>query len=85
MNIIEYMTSNFYIFANFDQVMKLTKDHILLTTIAVALAVLIGVPLGILISYFRKISNLTLGGANLVQAIPSMALLGLAIPFLGIG
>jgi len=85
LNIIEYMTSNFYIFANFDQVMKLTKDHILLTTIAVALAVLIGVPLGILISYFRKISNLTLGGANLVQAIPSMALLGLAIPFLGIG
>ena len=27
-----------------------------------------GVPLGIFISYFRKISNLTLGGANLVQA-----------------
>jgi osmoprotectant transport system permease protein len=74
-----------YITANYDQVLSLTKDHIILTTIAVALAVLIGVPLGILISYFRKSSDAVLASANVVQAIPSMALLGLAIPFLGIG
>jgi osmoprotectant transport system permease protein len=70
---------------NFDQVMMLTKEHIMLTTIAVGLAVLVGVPLGILISYFRKGSDMVLGSANIVQAIPSMALLGLAIPILGIG
>lgn len=79
MNIFEY------IITNLDQVLSLTKDHILLTTVAVGLAVLIGVPLGILISYFRKASKTVLGGANVVQAIPSMALLGLAIPLLGIG
>ena len=79
MNIFEY------IITNFEQVMSLTKEHIMLTTIAVGLAVLIGVPIGILISYFRKASDAVIGGANVVQAIPSMALLGLAIPFLGIG
>ena len=79
MNVFEYITTNL------NQVLNLTKEHIMLTTIAVGLAVLIGVPLGILISYFRKASNTVIGGANVVQAIPSMALLGLAIPLLGIG
>ena len=79
MNVFEYITTNF------NQVLNLTKEHIMLTTIAVGLAVLIGVPLGILISYFRKASDTVIGGANVVQAIPSMALLGLAIPLLGIG
>lgn len=79
MNMFEYMRTNF------DQVIMLTKEHIMLTTMAVGLAVLIGVPIGILISYFRKVSNVFLGGTNVIQAIPSMALLGLAIPLLGIG
>lgn len=79
MNVMEYISRNS------DQVLKLTLEHVELTFIAVGLAVLIGVPLGILISYFRKASKTVVGGANVVQAIPSMALLGLAIPLLGIG
>ena len=43
------------------------------------------VPLGILISYLKKLTKPVLGIANIVQAIPSLALLGFAIPFLGIG
>ncbi len=79
MNVFQYITRNS------EQVLRLTLEHIELTAIAVGLAVLIGVPLGILISYFRKASKSVVGGANIVQAIPSMALLGLAIPLLGIG
>lgn len=79
MNVFDYMSRNT------DQVLRLTLEHIQLTAIAVGLAVLIGVPLGIMISYFRKASKTVVGGANVVQAIPSMALLGLAIPLLGIG
>jgi osmoprotectant transport system permease protein len=78
-NVFQYMTTNA------DQVLKLTLEHIELTLIAVGFAVLVGVPLGILISYFKKVSKGVVGGANVVQAIPSMALLGLAIPLLGIG
>lgn len=74
-----------YFGAHSSQIWKLTLEHIEMTAIAVCIAVLIGVPLGILISYVRKLDKPILGLANVVQAIPSMALLGLAIPLLGIG
>ena len=56
-----------------------------MTVIAVGLAIVIGVPLGILISYVKRLSGPIVGVANVIQAVPSMALLGLAIPLLGIG
>ncbi|MCR1898960.1 ABC transporter permease subunit [Irregularibacter muris] len=74
-----------YFINNIQQVISLTTEHIILTAIAVGLAVLIGVPLGIFISYFQKASRAVVGATNIVQAIPSMALLGLIIPLLGIG
>lgn len=79
MNFINYMIQNK------DQIISLTIEHVKLTAIAVGIAILIGVPLGILISYVKKLNKPILGIANVVQAIPSMALLGFAIPFLGIG
>ena len=74
-----------YIIQNNGQVLTLFFEHIELTVISVGLAILIGVPLGIFISYVKKLNKPVLGTANLIQAIPSMALLGFAIPFLGIG
>lgn len=79
MKFIEYITQNK------DQIFSLSIVHIKLTAIAVGFAILIGVPLGILISYVKKLNKPILGVANVIQAIPSMALLGFAIPFLGIG
>lgn len=74
-----------YLVTNTNQVWGLLLDHIRLTVIAVGLAILVGVPLGILISYIKSLSRPILGITNLIQAIPSMALLGFAIPLLGIG
>lgn len=74
-----------YIIENQGQIISLTIEHIKLVTIAVALAIVIGVPIGILISYVKKLNKPVLGLANIVQAIPSMALLGFTIPLLGIG
>lgn len=79
MNFIEYIQLNYI------QIISLLVEHIKLTAISVGLAILIGVPLGILISYVSKVSKPILSVANIVQAIPSMALLGFMIPFLGIG
>lgn len=79
MNFFEYITSNS------SQVIELLVEHIKLTTLSVGFAILIGVPLGILICYIKKLNKPVLGIANIIQAIPSMALLGFAIPFLGIG
>lgn len=63
----------------------LLMEHIKLTAISVSVAMLLGIPLGILICYARSASKPVLGLASLIQAIPSMALLGFMIPFLGIG
>lgn len=79
MSFFEYITTDYI------QILTLVIEHIKLTAISVGLAVLIGVPLGIFISYAAKISKPILSIANIIQAIPSMALLGFMIPFLGIG
>lgn len=74
-----------YMIENKDQSLSLFLEHIELTVLAVAFAILIGVPIGIFISYVKKLNKPVLGIASVVQAIPSMALLGFMIPFLGIG
>ncbi|MBA5850284.1 ABC transporter permease subunit [Clostridium sp. cel8] len=68
-----------------DQIFKLFMQHIELTVLSVIIAILIGVPLGILIERNKKISSFVIGIANVIQAIPSLALLGFLIPIIGIG
>ena len=74
-----------YLQQNQSQIFSLTLEHIRLTAIAVGISILLGVPLGILICYVKRLNKPVLGVASVVQAIPSMAMLGFAIPFLGIG
>lgn len=62
-----------------------TLEHLRLTLTAVAISIILGVPLGILISHLRRLYKPVVGTANVVQAIPSLALLGFLIPLLGIG
>jgi len=68
-----------------DQIIKLTMEHIQLTILAVFIAIIVGIPLGILISRVKKLSGPVIGFANVIQAVPSLALLGFLIPVLGIG
>ena len=68
-----------------NQILSLLIDHINLTLTSVTLAIFIGIPIGILISHFKTMNKAVMGIANTIQAIPSMALLGFLIPFLGIG
>lgn len=74
-----------YVVENYGQILERLFEHIQLTTVAVILAIVIAIPLGILISHFKKTNKIVLGIANVIQAIPSMALLGFAVPLLGIG
>lgn len=64
---------------------SLLLEHIGLTLIAVLIAVCIGVPLGIFITNHKRLAKTVIGFANLVQAIPSLAILGFLIPVIGIG
>ena len=74
-----------YFIDNKDQIISLCIEHIELTSLALLIAIIIGVPIGILISYKQKLNKPVLGITSVTQAIPSMALLGFMIPFLGIG
>jgi len=65
----------------FDQLL----EHLQLTFAAMALAVAVGVSLGILLTRCRRLSAPVLGAASVVQTVPSLALLALMIPLLGIG
>jgi osmoprotectant transport system permease protein len=68
-----------------DKLLTQTLQHIGLTFISLIIAVIIGLPLGILIARKRKLSGSVLGIAGVLQTIPSIALLGFMIPLLGIG
>lgn len=63
----------------------LLVSHIQLTLLSVAIAILLGVPLGIYVSEREKLLKPVMGFANLAQAIPSLALLGFLVPYMGIG
>lgn len=74
-----------YLRANIEQILNLLGQHIYLSIISVLIAVIIGIPLGILISREPKLSKSIIGTTNVIQAVPSLALLGFLIPFIGIG
>ncbi|MGH9325075.1 MAG: ABC transporter permease [Terriglobia bacterium] len=62
------------------ELLQLTLEHIWLCGISMLLAIAIGVPLGILISRRPGWSKLVLGGANVCETIPSLALFGFLLP-----
>ena len=66
-------------------VLTQTIIHLQITGTAVFIAILIGVPLGIVITRSRSLARIVLNGANVLQTIPSLAFFGLMIPLLGIG
>lgn len=67
------------------ELLALTREHIFLVFIATSAAVLIGVPLGILVTRVRSLQTPILGFANIMQTVPSLALFGLLIPIPFIG
>ncbi|MBN1467427.1 MAG: ABC transporter permease [Fusobacteriaceae bacterium] len=75
---------NFFIY-RIEDVFNALGKHLQITLLSVGLAILIGVPIGILISKNKKTANLVLNIANIFQTLPSLALFGLIIPILGIG
>lgn len=87
MNVLINVIGNFfsYMIQQRAQIGSLLIQHIYLSIIAVAIAVVIGVPLGILVTRVKKLQKPILGLANVVQAVPSIALLGFLIPVAGIG
>jgi osmoprotectant transport system permease protein len=62
-----------------------TLEHVQLVGVSVFLAIGIGVPLGIILTKMKGLTVPVMSAVNVVQTIPSLALLGFLIPLLGIG
>ena len=77
--VIQLLKENFNFFLN------LTIEHILISLLAITIASLLGIILGIIISEYRKFSGLILGTVNILYTIPSIALLGFFITITGVG
>jgi len=70
---------------NRDQILSATLEHLALVGAAMLIAVLVGVPAGILVTRRKWLEKPILGIANVAETIPSLALLGflLPVPWLG--
>ena len=77
--LIKLLTEDFKFFAN------LTIEHILISLLAISIASVLGIILGIIISEYRRFSGLILGTVNILYTIPSIALLGFFITITGVG
>jgi osmoprotectant transport system permease protein len=62
-----------------------TAEHLGLTALALALGLLVAVPLGLLLERRRGAAESVIRGVGISQTIPSIALLAFMIPLLGVG
>jgi osmoprotectant transport system permease protein len=74
-----------FLVRNRDEVLARTVEHIGLVAAAMAIALAIGLPLGVALVRRRNLQRWVLGIANVVQTIPSLALFGFLIPVPWIG
>ena len=77
--LMKLLTEDFKFFLN------LTVEHILISLLAISIASVLGIILGIIISEYRRFSGLILGTVNILYTIPSIALLGFFITITGVG
>ncbi|MGD1892513.1 MAG: glycine betaine ABC transporter substrate-binding protein [Cyclobacteriaceae bacterium] len=67
------------------EILHQTYEHLWITMIALAIATVVGITIGILLTRYEAAARPMLGLVNIVQTIPSNALLGIMLPFFGIG
>jgi osmoprotectant transport system permease protein len=71
-----------FIYQNLDYIFAKTVEHISLVGVAVGLAIITGVPIGIAITQNKRAADAVLYTASIIITIPSIALFGMMIPLL---
>lgn len=70
---------------NYQDILTALLQHIAISGAAIGLGILVAVPLGIFLVYHKKLAKIVLGILSIINTLPSIVLLGLAMIFLGIG
>ena len=73
-----------FIIANFGLILRLTAQHLSIVGVAVGLAILTGVPIGIAITQNQRAADIVLYVASIIMTIPSIAMFGVMIPVLSL-
>jgi len=68
-----------------DFLLATTLDHFILSFYGVMFAAIIGIPIGILIARFHKLSPWVISIANIIQTIPALAMLAMLMLVMGLG
>ena len=68
-----------------EEILQRSGQHLFLVVTAITIAVLVGIPLGILITRSPRLSRPVIGLANAIQTMPSLAIFGFLIPVPWIG
>ena len=67
------------------RILRRTWEHLSLVAVSLLSAILVAIPLGVAAQRLPRVGFVVLGAAGVMQTIPSLALLVLMIPLLGIG
>lgn len=74
-----------FLMENFDRFVELLIQHVMLVGLSVLLAIVVAVPLGVLATRNERAKGYILGTGNVAQTIPTLAIIALVFPLLGIG
>lgn len=74
-----------FLMENFDRFVELLIQHVMLVGLSVLLAIVVAVPLGVLATRNERAKAYILGTGNVAQTIPTLAIIALVFPLLGIG
>ncbi|MEY8699998.1 ABC transporter permease [Streptococcus ferus] len=75
----------YYLSHNSNYILSQFLRHFLISVYGVLLAALVGIPLGILIARRGKLKSVVMGIANVLQTIPSLAMISILMLGLGLG
>ena len=74
-----------YIIDHPERMLELTQEHVRLVAISILVAILIGIPLGILITRLRWLEGSVIGMTGVLYTVPSLALFAILMPYTGLG
>ncbi len=74
-----------FLLDNFDRFLELLTEHVLLVGVSVLLAIAVAIPLGIVATRNERLKGYVLGIGNVAQTIPTLAIIALVFPLIGIG
>lgn len=73
-----------YFYENYSQILSYTTEHVELVGIAIIIAILIGVPVGIYLTTNEELAETVLQITSIIMTVPSIALFGIMIPILSV-